>query len=74
MSFDFYLQDLNLLIEYDGRQHFEPIKCWGGIDKFNNLKRRDKIKNKYAKDNSIDLLRISFTDKDNINKILGRIA
>jgi hypothetical protein len=27
---DFYIKNFNLVIEYNGRQHYEPIKLWGG--------------------------------------------
>ena len=33
LPFDFYLPVQNILIEYDGEQHFEPIKVMGGNDK-----------------------------------------
>ena len=28
--FDFYLPELNIIIEYDGEQHTKAIVCWGG--------------------------------------------
>lgn len=30
LPFDFYLPNQNLLIEYDGIQHFKPINFFGG--------------------------------------------
>ena len=68
LSFDFFLPNYNLCIEYDGEQHFKPIKYFGGIKKFNLLKKRDKIKNKYCNIKDINLLRISY--KENINNSL----
>lgn len=75
LPFDFYLPQHNLLIEYDGRQHFEPIKHFGGLKSFKLRQKRDAIKNQYAKDNNIKLLRIPHTTKlsdipDLINKII----
>jgi Zn ribbon nucleic-acid-binding protein/very-short-patch-repair endonuclease len=75
LRFDFYLPDKNLLIEYDGKQHFEPA-TFGGCSKetaeenFKNQQIRDKIKNEYCKENGIKLLRIKYTDFKNIRKIL----
>lgn len=66
LRFDFYVPDLNLLIEYDGKQHFEPIKYFGGEKTFKIIQERDKIKNKFAKENNISLLRIPYY---NFNKI-----
>lgn len=61
LSYDFYLPKYNLLIEYDGKQHFEPIEFFGGETEFEKQVRRDTIKNRYAKENNIPLLRIPYT-------------
>jgi len=61
LSFDFYLPDYNILIEYDGRQHFEPINKWGGNDSLKKQQMYDTIKNEYAKRNNIKLIRIPYT-------------
>ena len=72
--FDFYLPEYHRLIEFDGKQHFQ--ECGGVWDKNDNLKQRqerDKIKNQYALDNNIDLIRIPYWERDNItiDYILG---
>lgn len=71
--FDFYLTDYNILIEYDGIQHFEPIKWFGGLHRFKKLQDRDKTKNNFSENNNIDLIRISYKDYENIEKILLKI-
>jgi very-short-patch-repair endonuclease len=68
LKFDFYLPYQNLCIEFDGIQHFEPIKAFGGEEKFKLTQKRDKIKEQYCKDNGIDLIRIRY-DEDIIQKI-----
>ena len=70
---DFYLEEFNLLIEYDGRGHFEP--CFSSIleEKQKNLEetqRRDKIKDEWAKANNIPLLRIPYWDFDRIEELI----
>jgi|ERR1017187_6033678 hypothetical protein len=61
---DFYLPDYNLFIEYDGRQHFQPVKNFSrGLIKeadknFQRQQFRDKALVKYCKDGNINLLRI----------------
>lgn len=50
-----------LLIEYDGKQHFEPIEYWGGQDAFLLRQKCDGIKNEYCKSNHIPLLRLKYT-------------
>lgn len=68
LPFDFYLPEYNICIEYDGKQHFEPISFFGGNEGFKTQKKSDKIKDDYCKNNSINILRISY--KDNIEQIL----
>ena len=60
LPFDFYLPDYNIAIEYDGKQHFEPIEYFGGQKAFEYTQKHDNIKNEYCKNNNIKLLRISY--------------
>jgi len=64
LPFDFYLNDYNTCIEYDGRHHYEPINYWGGEEKLKYTKKHDKIKNDYCQKNNINLLRIKFNNKN----------
>jgi hypothetical protein len=70
LHFDFYLPKYNCCIEYDGIQHFKPVKYWNGITYFDILKKRDNIKNEYCKINNIHLIRIKYDE--NINDILNQ--
>lgn len=74
LYFDFYIPSYNLLIEYDGRQHFKFIEgdIFGDKEEFKGRVRRDKIKNKYALRNNYNLLRIHFREKKKIKEILKR--
>lgn len=68
LSFDFYLPDNNVCIEYDGRQHYESIDCFGGEEYLQYVIQNDNIKTKYCEDNNIALLRIKY-DND-VNEVL----
>ena len=68
--YDFYVPESNLLIEYDGIQHFKPIKRFGGVKAFKRTKRSDTIKDRLAKDKGFDLLRISYVNFNKIKDIL----
>ena len=70
LPFDFYLPQYNILIEFDGEQHFKVIDKFGGLDRFIDTKIRDTVKTIYAKDNNIQLIRIPYWDYKNIEKIL----
>ena len=67
---DFFLPNYNLVIEFDGIQHFEPIDFFGGQKGFEKRKQKDREKNEYCKNNNIDILRIPYWDFDNIEKII----
>lgn len=67
--FDFYLEDYNIVIEYDGIQHFKPVKRFGGEKALIESKNRDIFKNEYCKNNNIKLLRIPYYEK-NIEEII----
>jgi hypothetical protein len=60
--FDFYIESMNLLIEFDGIQHFMPISRFGGETEFEKIKIKDKIKTEYCMKNNIRLVRISYMD------------
>ena len=60
LPFDFYLPNYNMCIEYDGKQHFEPIEHFGGQEAFEITAKHDNIKNDYCKNNGISLLRIPY--------------
>ena len=72
LPFDFYIHNKKskLLIEFDGRQHFESIEYFGGDNGLKDTQLRDKIKNDFAKEKDIPLLRIPYTEQDNIESIL----
>ena len=70
LPFDFYLIEKNLLIEYDGEQHFKEIKSWGGKKRLDYVKNNDKTKDEFAKSNGIKLLRISYKEFNKIREIL----
>ena len=65
---DFYLPNYNLFIEYNGKQHYVPIKYFGGQITFEHQQKRDQYVRNYCKKNSIKLLEIRY-DED-IEKIL----
>lgn len=69
LPFDFYLPKYNTCIEFNGIQHYKPVKYFGGEIGFSKLKKRDKIKKEYCVYNNIPLIIIKYNDK-NIEDIL----
>ncbi|MBQ8997071.1 MAG: DUF2726 domain-containing protein [Clostridium sp.] len=76
LRFDFLIFDkkdnLKLIVEFDGIQHFKPIAIFRGKSGFKETQKRDRIKNNFCKENDIPLLRIPYWEFDNIYKILGK--
>ncbi len=78
LPFDRYVPSLNLLIEYDGEQHFKYREYMhGDIESYNKMKERDEIKTKYAIDNGFNFIRIAYFEDCNytlldiIKQIIG---
>ena len=65
--FDFYLPEYNLLIKYDGIQHFKATnKGWNTEENYFKTKQRDEYKNNWCKENNIPLIRIPYTHLNNL--------
>lgn len=76
LPFDFSIFDINnnllLLIEYQGQQHYKPVDIFGGDERFKYQQKLDKIKNIYCLKNNLPLLRIPYWDFDKIEQILSQ--
>lgn len=68
LSYDFIILNDNAipiyLIEYDGEQHFHAIQHFGGEQRLNKQQEYDKIKNQYAIQHNLPLIRIPYTHKN----------
>ncbi len=49
-------------IEHNGKQHYIPMKMFGGQESFESIKRKDAIKADYLKEHNIKQLVISYKD------------
>jgi len=76
LFFDFYLKDLGILFEIQGRQHYQFIKHFhGSVENFRAQKYRDNLKKEFIQINK-KLCLVYFNDtKDKINEelVLKRI-
>lgn len=70
LPFDFYLDGLNTIIEFDGRQHFEETGYF--TYPLEIVQKHDKIKNIYCREHNINLIRISYLDYNKIEEILDK--
>ncbi len=70
LPFDFYLPENNLLIEYQGEQHYKAVDYFGGEKKLHLQRHRDWLKREFARSNGMTLLTISYKDYNIVEKIL----
>jgi very-short-patch-repair endonuclease len=71
MRFDFYLVDLDILIEYDGIQHYQSVDLFGGDEYLKTVNYYDSLKNDWVRNNDKILIRISY--KDDISIQLSKL-
>lgn len=58
---DGYFEDMNLVVEYDGKQHFEMVKLFGQRS-FERTQINDAIKNELIPQHGLTLLRIAYNE------------
>jgi len=63
-SFDIFFPDKNIAIEYQGEQHFKPIKAWGGHKKYLETVERDKKKFNLSIENNCKLFYFTYSKKN----------
>lgn len=65
LKFDFAVftgSELSLLIELDGLQHSQPVKYFGGVRKYEQVKANDSRKAEWAFAHGIKLIRIDVSE------------
>lgn len=62
LEIDIFIPQLNCGIEYQGQQHYMPIKAWGGEEALKKLKARDKKKRKLCNEVGVKLLYVEYSD------------
>ena len=73
MSYDVYIAGLNIAIEYQGKQHFEPVDVFGGREGFEGLKLRDAEKLELSKKHGVKLVYINYWEEVNEALVRRRI-
>ena len=74
LFFDFYIKELSVLVEVQGRQHVEFVKHFHS-DKsgFEKQKRRDNMKLSYTQTNSLCLVRFYYDEDITEELVLKKI-
>jgi len=63
LPFDFYIPNMNTLIEYDGEQHFKVSNLYGE-KKFESTVKNDLLKDDFCIKNNIKLIRLHYKVKN----------
>jgi len=63
LELDVFIPSLNIGIEYQGIQHFEPIEHWGGKASLEQVMERDKRKKRLCKKNGIKLVFLYYNEE-----------
>lgn len=62
LELDIYLPGRKLAFEYQGQQHFHPVKAWGGEKALQELKARDARKARICREKGVKLLTVDYTE------------
>jgi hypothetical protein len=74
LFFDFYIKDLGILFEIQGRQHKEFVEHFHQDRAgFFESKKRDSLKIEYTETNKIPFVEINYDEKINKNMLLRKI-
>lgn len=73
IKIDFYLPEYNTFVEYNGKQHYILQEGFGGKIKFDQQVIRDNYLRSYCVNNSINLIEISYKEKDPIKYLITHL-
>lgn len=72
-SLDIYIPSQSIGIEYQGRQHYEPVKYFGGEKHFTYQQRSDERKRNLCADHGIKLIEWPYTETITESNVIRRL-
>ena len=73
MSYDVFVCGENIAIEYQGKQHFEPVEYFGGKEHFEEQKKRDQLKQNLSRENGILLIYVNYWEDISVELIRNKV-
>ena len=61
--FDIFIPTQKIAIEYQGRQHYEPVQYFGGEEAFKKTQELDKQKARLCYENGVNLVYFRFDEE-----------
>ncbi len=74
MSYDVYICGLKTAIEYQGKQHFEPVEYFGGKEHYEKQVERDRLKLELSEANGVKLIYINYWEDVTPDLIIEKIG
>ncbi|MBL1321542.1 MAG: hypothetical protein COA63_010855 [Methylophaga sp.] len=65
LELDIYIPEKKLAFEYQGQQHYKPVKHWGGDLALEELKKRDIKKKRLCNKSGITLIKVKYNHRIN---------
>lgn len=69
LAYDFYIEEKSILIEINGKQHYEPTNFRDAETRLLGVQESDKLKKNYADNNDIKLIVIDTREYNTFDKI-----
>ena len=75
LRFDFYLTEYDILVEYQGKQHYKAVHCFGAVKEeaeknFETTVKHDEIKREFCRRTGHTELEIHYTDMNKCESII----
>lgn len=74
LELDIFIKDVNIGVEYQGEQHFMPLKHWGGEDSLKRGMKRDLKKKKLCEKNNIDLIYFNYDEDISLKNVKSKLS
>lgn len=73
-SFDIFIPELNIAIEYQGIQHYKPIDHFGGDEGFKHRQELDTRKKQLTADNNIKLIEWHYSESIDLETLNQKLS
>ncbi len=73
LSYDVFVCGENIAIEYQGKQHFEPVEIFGGEKQFETQQERDQLKARLSEENGVKLVYVNYWEDISIELLKDKI-